>query len=348
MEEILQFLAKLFLLFLMLFSPAEEEAVPTTPVMDGVNLTVHYLDVGQADSALIECNGEFLLIDGGNVEDGQMVVSYLDQQGVETLSALVCTHAHEDHVGGLPAVLAKFDVESVYAPVTEYSTKIYSNFVRYADEEGCGITIPSPGDSFTVGGAQVTVLGPVEEYDDPNNTSLVLMVEYGSSSFLFTGDMEVLAENAILDIGADVRADVLKVGHHGSETSSGYRFIYEVMADYCVISVGADNEYGHPHDAPLSRLKDSGAVIFRTDELGTVIARTDGTEISFTWENQSAQPEDLEPGDGAPEVYVGNRKSQRFHAPDCANLPKGDNRVEFDKYEDALAAGYTPCRSCLQ
>lgn len=346
MESILNFLGNLFLLIALLLSPDSDKPM-THQVPAGVGMSVHFIDVGQADCALMECDGEYLIIDGGNVDDGQMIVSYLDQQGIETIDAMVCSHAHEDHVGGLSAVLAKFEVESVYAPVTAYDSTVYSNFVKYAKAEGCGITVPRPGDTFTVGGARVTVLGPVKDYEEPNNTSLILKVEYGQSSFLFTGDMEVLAENDMLDAGADVRADVLKVGHHGSETSSGYRFVYEVMPDYGVISVGADNSYGHPHTAPLSRLKDAGVVLLRTDELGTVIARTDGSSISFTWENQSAQPEDLEPGDSGERVYIGNRKTRKFHAPDCTSLPKGGNRVEFDTYDAAEAAGYTPCQSCL-
>ena len=346
MEGFLEFIGNLLLLIALLLSPDSDKPM-THPVPSGVGMTVHYIDVGQADCALIACDGEYMIVDGGNVDDGQMIVSYLDQQGVETIRAMVCSHAHEDHVGGLAAVLAKYEVESVYAPVASYDSRVYSNFVKYATREGCGITIPEPGDTFSVGGAHVTVLGPVKDYEEPNNTSLILKVEYGTSSFLFTGDMEVLAENDMLDAGMDVRADVLKVGHHGSETSSGYRFVYEVMPDYGVISVGTDNSYGHPNVAPLSRLKDAGVVLFRTDELGTVLARTDGSAISFTWENQSAQPEDLEPGDSAQRVYVGNRKTRKFHTQDCTSLPKGKNRVEFDTYDTAAAAGYAPCRSCL-
>ena len=347
MEGILEFFGNLLLLIALLLSPDENKTM-SAQVPQGAGMEVHYLDVGQADSALLVCDGEVLLIDGGNVDDGQMLVAYLDQQGISTIDYLVCTHAHEDHVGGLPAVLAKYEVERVFAPVTEYSSKIYSDFVRYSEQEGCGITVPDPGDGFSLGGARVEILGPVKDYEETNNTSLVLKVDYGTSSFLFTGDMEVLAENDLLDSGADVKADVLKVGHHGSETSSGYRFVYEVMADYAVISVGRDNTYGHPDAAPLSRLKDAGMVLFRTDELGTVIARTDGSNLSFTWENQSAQPEDLTPGDGENRSYVGNRKTRKFHSPDCTSLPRGTNRVEFDTYDTAVAAGYEPCRSCLQ
>ena len=316
-----------------------------TPI-SGNGLTVHFIDVGQADCALLECDGKYMIIDGGNVEDGQMVVSYLKQMGVETLEAVVCSHAHEDHVGGLPAVLSVFDAETVYSPVTEYSTKVYRNFVEKAGV----ITVPAPGHQFTLGSATCTVLGPVQEYDDPNHTSIVLKVSYGESDFLFTGDSEVGPENDMIDYWGedfDWNVEVLKVGHHGSETSSGYRFIYETEPAYGVISVGTDNEYGHPHEEPLSRLKDAGVLLFRTDHLGHVIAETDGQEITFTWENQKAAPEDAEPANPAMKILYGNKKSKVFHAYDCNNLPGESNRVEFADYDAAIAAGFKPCGSCI-
>ena len=346
MEGFLKFCGDLLLLLALLLSP-DQPKTTATAVPAAMGMEVHYIDVGQADCALISSDGEYMLIDGGNVDDSRLIVAYLDQQGVEELTAVVCTHAHEDHVGGLSAVLAKCRVEKVYAPVKSYDSKVYSDFAKYARKEGCGITIPKPGDTFLVGSARVQVLGPVKEYEDANNTSLILKVEYGESSFLFTGDMEVLAENDMLDAGANVKADVLKVGHHGSETSTGYRFLYEVQPDYGVISVGKGNTYGHPDTAPLARLRDAGVVLFRTDELGTVIARTNGSMISFTWENQSAQPEDVEPGDTVAIRYVGNKKTAKFHLPDCSSLPKGPNRVEFETYDEAVAAGFSPCRSCF-
>ena len=153
-------------------------------------LTVHFIDVGQADCALLESGGEYMLIDGGNREDGRLVVSYLEQQGVEELAAVVCTHAHEDHVGGLPSVLAVYPTHAVYAPTRTYASKVFDDFVYYADQQRLEITIPSPGDSWTLGETSVTVLGPVQSYADPNDTSIILRVEYGDTSFLFTGDME--------------------------------------------------------------------------------------------------------------------------------------------------------------
>ena len=340
--------AVLYALFSSLFPGEAPQAPQTTVPISGNGLTVHFIDVGQADCALLECDGEFMIVDGGNVEDGQMVVSYLKQMGVEKLSAVVCSHAHEDHVGGLPAVLSVFDAEAVYAPVSEYSSKVFSDFVKKTEAQGLSLTLPEPGDQFTLGSTSVTVLGPTQEYEETNDTSIILKVTYGESDFLFTGDMEVAAENDMLDHWdgrTDWNVEVLKVGHHGSDTSTGYRFLYEVNPTYGVISVGEDNSYGHPHEEPMSRLKDAGVVVLRTDLLGHVVARTDGSEITFTWENQSAQPEDAEPGE--PMVFYGNKKSGTFHAPDCKNLPGEANRVEFNNYNDAIEAGYTPCGSCI-
>ena len=323
--------------------PWEEDSQPQTVSGDG--LVVHFLDVGQADCALLECDGQAMLIDGGNVDDGQLLVSYLEQQYIDTLTAVICTHAHEDHVGGLPAVLAKYQAETVYAPVTEYSSKVFSDFVKYTGKQGLSVTIPSPGDTFRLGQAQVTFLGPVKQYEDTNNTSLVVKVVYGQTSFLFTGDMEKEAEHDLLDTEPDISADVLKVGHHGSDTSSGYRFLYEVNPTYGVISVGAGNSYGHPHEEVVSRLKDAGIVQLRTDQLGTIKATSDGSEITFWWENQNAAPEDVTPA--GERYYVGNKNSKTFHAPTCGSLPAKKNQVLFTDYTEAVNQGYTPCRGCL-
>ena len=313
----------------------------------GEGLTVQYIDVGQADCALLECDGEYLLIDGGNRDDSQLLVSFLEQQGVKELAAVVCSHAHEDHVGGLPAVLAVYPTKAVYAPTKTYSSSIFDKFVYYTDQQGLDITIPAPGDQFALGQAVVTVLGPVKSYADTNDTSIVLRVTYGETSFLFTGDMETEAENDMLDYWegkADCKADVLKVGHHCSNTSTGYRFLNEVNPAYGIISVGKGNDYGHPHKEPMSRLRQAGVTILRTDELGTIQAVSDGKEVTFTWQNQSAAPENAE---AAPQVFVGNKNSKVFHAPDCKNLPSEKNAVQFASYQEAIDAGFTPCGSCL-
>ena len=313
-------------------------------------LTVHYIDVGQADCALLESDGQYLLIDGGNKEDGQLVISYLEQQGVEELSAVVCTHAHEDHVGGLPSVLAVFPTASVYAPTKTYSSNVFDDFVYYTDQQGLEITIPAPGDEFTLSQAKITVLGPTQSYAETNDTSIVLMVEFGETRFLFTGDVETSAEGDMLDYWegrVDWNVDVLKVGHHGSDTSSSYRLVYETDPEYAIISVGAGNSYGHPCEEVVSRYNDAGIPMFRTDELGTILAVSDGQNVTITWENQNAQPADVQSAETTAVSYIGNKNSKKFHTSDCKSLPKEENQVVFESYEEAIEAGYTPCGSCL-
>lgn len=326
---------------------AATDAPETTLSGTGDTLTVHFIDVGQADCALWECGGEFMVIDGGNVEDGSLVVSFLEAQGVEELAAVVCTHAHEDHVGGLPAVLAVYPTQAVYAPTRTYSSNCFDDFMYYVDQQGLTVTIPAPGDSFSLGSAAVTVLGPTESYADTNNTSIVLLVQFGETRFLFTGDMEKSAETDMLDYWGDSfdwNVDVLKVGHHGSDTSTSYRLLYNLDPEYAVISVGTGNSYGHPCQETLDLLSDAGIPVFRTDELGTVTAVSDGAAITITWENQNATPDDVEQADT---TYIGNTNSKKFHLPTCSSLPSENNRVTFETYEDAIEAGYTPCSRCL-
>lgn len=341
---------------------------PTTPPVTDPNLgtasslEVHYIDVGQADCILLECAGEYMLIDGGNVADSSLVVSYLDHVGVEELEIVVNTHPHEDHVGGLAGVLAVFPTQAVYAPTRTYSSKCFDNFLKYADQQRLTVQIPSPGDTMTLGDANIVVLGPVKSYSNENNNSIVLMVTLGQTKFLFAGDMETSAENDMLEYWGDrfdFRADVLKVGHHGSENASGYRLLYYVNPQYGVISVGANNSYGHPHEAALSRLNDADVSVYRTSEMGTIVATSDGTNISFVWEKGNAQPSQPDSGSSTPTQptdlpttepsgiqYIGTKSTKKFHLPTCQHVPKEENRAYFDSRQDAVDAGYVACKVC--
>ena len=339
-------LCLVLLMFLCACQPRTQAPAPV-PTPDGgevSTMTVHFIDVGQADCALLECGGQTMLIDGGNAEDSSLVVSYLEGQEIEYLDYVVCTHAHEDHVGGLSGPLNSCTVGQVFAPVTEYSSKVFGNFVKYTQAQGLEITVPQADDTFMLGDAQVTVLGPRREYEETNDTSIVLRVDYGETSFLFTGDMETAAEYDLLDDGCDLDATVLKVGHHGSSTSSSYVFLREVMPEYAVISCGTDNSYGHPHDEVVSRLYDARVTVYRTDEQGTVVACSDGKQVSFT------TVKDIPPAVGREEAeemtYIGNKNSKVFHREDCSGLPAEQNRVSFDSRDSAVAEGYTPCGRC--
>ena len=315
-------------------------------------LEVHFIDVGQALSVLVECDGKFMLYDGGNVDDGSLVVSYLQNQGVEQLEYVFCSHAHEDHVGGLAAALAYFPAYHVYSPVTEASTKCFKDFVKYTQQQGLQVEVPTVGTMWPLGGATVTMLGPVAQYSDTNDTSIVLRIDYGSTSFLLTGDMEKTAETDLVNSGANLKADVLQVGHHGSSTSTGYAFLNAVLPEMGVISCGVNNKYGHPHEETLSILRDAGVDVYRTDLQGTITIGSDGQNYTVGTEHFAADsqlnPTDPAASSTAQQVYIGNVNSKKFHLPSCPNLPAEKNQIVFSSYEEAVEAGYTPCSSCIK
>ena len=313
--------------------PAASAAAQQTPADE--TLTVRFLDVGQGDSILLACGDETMLIDGGPVEEGQFLVSRLNRLDVTGLTYVVNTHPDEDHCGGLAAVLAKYPAEHVYSSVTEYTTKVFSNVVEYADEQGHPVEVPQTGDSGTLGSASVQVIGPVQTYSDPKNGSLVLRVDYGGTSFLFTGDMEQNAEADLMASGANVQADVLKVGHHGSPTSSSEAFLEAVAPSIAVISVGENNDYGHPGANVLARLEALGTTIYRTDTQGEIIITSDGQTLTVT-----TDPTSREPAAGKDAPFIGNRNSMIVHSANCAKLPGEDNRVYFNTAEEAEEYGY--------
>ena len=326
-----------------------ETAEPTEiPLPDNSTFTVHYIDVGQADAALVLCDGKTLLIDGGNVADSSLIVAYLKKLNIDYLDYIVCTHAHEDHVGGLSGALSVAGAGVVYAPETTAETDAYNNFVRKAAERNLQITHPEIGNSINLGNSTIQFLGPItENTSEKNNTSIVLKITYGDTSFLFTGDAEQEEEQDIINAGYDLSADVLKVGHHGSDSSTSYVFLREVMPQYAVISVGAGNSYGHPTEEVLSRLRDADVELYRTDLQGDIIAESNGSVISITTERN----EDIRTNETQIEVtegeYIGNKNSKKFHKPTCNTLPIEKNRVYFNSRSEAVENRFTPCGNCL-
>lgn len=252
------------------------ESIAPMPV--NPDLRIHFIDVGQADAALLICEGQTMLIDGGNVGDGEKIYAILKEQKIRTLDYVVCTHAHEDHVGGLAAALTACEATTVFCPVTDYDSSAFRNFAERAE----AITVPKAGDRFDFGGGKVQILACDPYAAETNNTSIVLKLTYGQTSFLFTGDAESPVEQELLEQGYDPSATVLKVGHHGSSSSTSYRFLNRVMPQYAVISVGSDNSYGHPDDTVLSRLRDADATVYRTDLDGDLYCTSDGKKVTFT------------------------------------------------------------------
>jgi competence protein ComEC len=313
---------------------------------------MHFIDVGQALSVLVTCDGESMVYDGGNVADSSTVVAYLLKQGITELKYVFNSHAHEDHVGGLAGVLAKFPTQHVYAPVTEASTTCFKNFVKYAQQQVREIEVPTVGTVWQLGSATVRLVGPVQTFSDTNNTSLVLRIDYGSISFLLTGDMERDAETALVESGADLDVDVLQVGHHGSYTSSSYVFLNAVLPEIGIISVGENNDYGHPHESTLSRLRDADVDVYRTDLQGDVVVYSDGKNYTVATERTASDTE-LNPtltdsSTDAASEYIGNKNSKIFHLKTCKNLPAEKNQVSLSSYDAAISEGYTPCSNCIK
>ncbi len=245
-------------------------------------LQVHFLDVGQADSMLLQQGEEVMLIDAGNNADASLVVEYIKNHNISSLKYVVGTHPHEDHIGGLDAVIQHFDVQNVWMPKVSHTTKTYGDVLQAVKEKGLKITAPTAGSTFSLGAAQVHILAPNSDtYEGLNNYSIVLKVTYGSTSFLFTGDAEALSEQEMLQAGFDVSANVVKIGHHGSRSSTSIEFLQAVKPAYGVICVGTDNKYGHPHEQTLELLQQHKVDIFRTDINGNILAESDGQNI--TW-----------------------------------------------------------------
>ncbi len=261
--------------------PATSLPEEHTEVPESSELSVQFIDVGQADSALLQADGQTMLIDGGNVADSDVIASVLKRNNIDYIDYVVCTHAHEDHVGGLSGALSVADAGMVYAPETTSDSKAYTNFIKKVSAQGLTVIHPQPLDEIQFGNGKVVFLGPVREnYEDINNTSIVLKVIYGDTSFLFTGDLEREGEFDIASKGYNLEADVLKVGHHGSSSSTTYPFLREIMPKYAVISCGKDNSYGHPDESTLSRLRDAGVTVYRTDEQGDIFMTSDGHNIT--------------------------------------------------------------------
>ena len=243
------------------------------------NLKIYYLDVGQAYSTLLINNGKTMLIDTGNYDDSKFVIGYLNNLGIKKIDYLIGTHPHEDHIGSMASIIKNFDIDKIYMPDVVTTTSFFENVLIEVKNKGYFIKTPKEGDSFNLGEAVVDVLYLDNDEDNFNDDSIILRVRFGSNKFLFMGDASSKVEERILN--KNLSADILKVGHHGSSTSTSDEFLKYVNPKYAIISVGKNNSYGHPSELVLKRLNDKNISILRTDECGTIVVESDGNNIKF-------------------------------------------------------------------
>lgn len=321
-------------------------------------LDVYYFDVGQADFELIMCDGHAMVIDGGEPGDGQLVYSVLKKYVPEgVIDCYIGTHAHEDHMGASASVLNAVTAKVIYCPNNDATQKFFQSFLKYAENQGVTPTCPSLGYEFNLGGAKVKVLGPFHpKSSNENNTSIVIKVTYGDTSFLFTGDAETGEEKELVGKwGDELKSDVLKVGHHGSDSSSSYLFLRTVNPSIGVISVGENNKFDHPSEEVLSRYRDAEVKLYRTDMNGDIHIQSDGKQITVSVQKQTQaeetqkEVEPTKPQSTTPissSYFIGNKNTKVFHKRTCGNLPAEKNRVRFDSREKAISSGYKPCGKC--
>jgi competence protein ComEC len=342
-------------------------AVSVATVSANENLSVHFLDVGQGDSIFLQFNNKNVLIDAGDQDSGQTVESYLRSHGVSSLDLVVATHPHSDHIGGLITILNDIPIKQVLDSGQVHTTQTYENFLTLVDQKNIPFAVAERGQTIDLDPSlKIEVLSPQATPfpSDLNQNSVVLKVTYNKISFLLAGDAGFEAEDSMA-AGYDLKSTVLKVGHHGSSSSTGISFLSEVRPEVAVIEVGAGNAYGHPTSKTLSALQNTGSKVYRTDLDGNIVITTDGQSYSVStgkqsWSTTGTAPKNTASAVSWPatpvavastdsqETFVGSVKSNKYHYPSCqwAKKISPQNEIWFTGSADAQAREYVPCGVC--
>lgn len=266
----------------------EETATPTPtetptlePTKEAGEMKVHFLDVGQGLSILVQSDGQTMIYDGGDKSTSSFVVSYLQKQNVTTIDYLISSHYDSDHMAGLIGCLNAFDVKNVISSDYEHDSKLYQSFIQTVADKGLPMQHPAVGTEFSFGSGSFQILAPATiDPNDSNKNSVAIKLTNGNNSFIFTGDAESTSEKAMCESGIDLSCDVLVPGHHGSATATSWDFLQATVPEYAVISCGKDNQYGHPDKDVMDKLESMDIQVYRTDKQGTIVAVSDGTTIT--------------------------------------------------------------------
>ena len=359
---------------------SETEPEPSeSPRPEKQGFEVHFIDVGQGDSSLVICDGEVMLIDGGSTSKSSVVYTYLKKNHITSIKYFVATHPDEDHIGGLAAALQSTCVDRAFSPVLEYDSDPFAAMVKYLKKQGKELELPEVGAELALGSATVTILAPMESFEENNNNSIVIRVQYGNTSFLFTGDAEYEEEESLLSSGATLESTVLKIAHHGSEYSTSKKFLKKVNPSVAIISCGSENTYGFPTQSVLDRLQNRGVDVYRTDLQGDIVVYSDGESITVETAKETEEDIFLAPAlivetteeesvtestttasndsdsSGSGEInedncdYIANTNTYKFHRPYCKSVKqmKEKNKWYFvGDRQDLIDRGYVPCKNC--
>lgn len=328
-------------------------------------MTVHFLDVEQGLSILVQSQGETLLYDGGDRDTSSFLVSYLERQKVDTIDYLISSHYDSDHLAGLIGALKAFSVENVIGSDYQHDSKLYQSFLEAVEKKGLKIQHPKVGETFSFGAGSFTVLSPERISSNSNDNSVAIKLENGANTFLFTGDAEHSSEADMINSGIDLDCDVLVPGHHGSATATSWDFLQATVPEYAVISCGADNSYGHPDKDTMDKLKDMEISVFRTDKQGTVTATSDGSQIHWSVspcddytpgasQDTGTQPQKTDTPKASPTAGASDQSNtvwlsktgKKYHRiPNCGQMnPSTARQITKD---EAQAEGYQACKKCF-
>ena len=322
-------------------------------------LFIHFIDVGQGDAIFIQDGASNMLIDAGDNSAKPTVLDYLIALDVKSIDYIIGTHPHADHIGGLSEIISYFEVENIIMPKVGHTTRTFEDLLVAIKEKNLRVTSPKLYDTYKLSQGKFTIIAPSsDQYSNLNDYSIGIKLDFLDHSFIFTGDAERTSEEEMLNLDISLEADVYKVAHHGSSSSTTREFIEAINPSISIIQVGKDNRYNHPHKEVLDLFSNMPNMkVYRNDFHGNIIIISDGSELFVetelgieSYENNLNDKEEYDKEDylttNRENSYIANKNSKVFHLDTCSSLPKEINRIYFESREEALEEDFRPCSIC--